>query len=430
MDIYIIIFRVYHFFKKTKKRRIVKTMLYVVISAMLFGVTFFIPELSIVTMTIFLIPLHKRQNNSLWLQGLFWGLIVFGSFWYWIVILFKNQSLIYIGILLWLLATLWCCLLCITWLYFFKKHPTISTTALFLFLIKGVMLPLGILEGMPFLNPFVLLSKYSLLIKPLYYISDAGMFLILFGVQNWIALQKKGIQGIYFALISIIIVLLVLGRDKDQNYTIDGAITIIPWWYNQKKGAMFDGYRLAHDLSIRNTYSTKIIITPESTFCFDIHGYPEFIKIWCESAENTPIILGTHITLGQNTHNAIVVLHNNKIEHCYLKQHAMPFIERNVWFERICAKPLLLSDLMSHPKNIPMHNDLIYISGKIYQIFLCSELFTESKKVWGYPVLFLWNDYWLSANYMKRLAKLFINYFENKYHVDIYYISTSGESNF
>lgn len=408
-------------------------MLNILVSSLLFAITFFIPTLSLYTMTTFLMPLYKMRlynlkNKQLFLQGFTWGFIVFGSYWCWITILFKNQSLHLIGIIFWIILTIWCSLFSGIWIYYFYQWPIISTVIFFTWVTKGILILLGKLEGIPSINPLVLLSEYQFIIYPLYYLQDAGMFTIIFGIQYFIASQSTKIKIVYILLLLILWPLSLIQENK--NNVIRGVAVVTPWWYNKKKGAMFDGYRLAHDLcNASQQKNIKFILTPESTFCFDVNEYKRFISIWCNSANNIPILLGAHVINGLFPHNAILLLHKDKIKRFYFKQHKMPFLERTVWFEHFLKKTILSCRLIPEVKNDFTQNDLFNISGKIYQLYMCSEFFMQTKKAWGYPILLVWNDHWLSCNYMKRLSFLFITYFKLKYHVDVYHIATSGKTN-
>lgn len=404
-------------------------MLYLVISSLLFALTLFVPDISLCTMTTFLMPLYHLKNKQLFLQGYLWGLIVFGSYWYWIIILFKNQSLFYMGIILWIIITAWCSLFSGVWIYFFKRWSIISTIMFFMLVTQAILLLLGDWQGIPFINPLVLLSQYSFILRPVYYLKDIGMLIIIFGIQNLVAQQTSKIKFLYFGLL-IFLTSSSLIQQKHKNYSMDDVAVVTPWWYNQKKGAMFDGYRLAHDLcEAAQQKNIKLIITPESTFCFDVAAYQSFISIWCDSANDVPILLGTHVKKDGFPHNALLLLHNKKIMHSYFKQHKMPFLEKSLWFEYILGKPILSSEFIPKIQDIMLQNDLWCFHKKMYQLFMCSEFFMETKKVWGYPIILVWNDSWLSCNYMKRLAYLFINYFEMKHHVKVYHVATSGVTN-
>jgi apolipoprotein N-acyltransferase len=403
-------------------------MWYMILSALLFTITFFIPKLSIFTIMLFLIPLYKSKNKKLFISGYLWGLMVFGAYWYWLIILFKNQGLYYIGIILWIIAIIWCSLFSGIWIYFLKKTPVISTVIFFILVTKVILIPLGKLEGIPFIHPLVVLAEYPLVLQPLYYIHDVGMLMILFGIQIFIAQQKNIIFGLYIFILFCFGIYFNL-QPKYKKKFIKSAAIITPWWYNQKKGAMFEGYRLAHDICSLDKENIKIIITPESTFCFDVYEYQIFMKLWSESSESIPILLGTHINYHGFPHNAVLMLHKHEIKFIYFKQHCVSFMERTVWFEHFLKRPILSCAWIPDQEVLKVQNDLIYISGKIYQLFICSEFFLEVKKLWGYPVLFLWNDSWFSCNYMEELAYLFIKYFELKYKVNVYYVATSGKNN-
>ncbi len=238
-------------------------MLYITISAFIFAITFFIPKLSLFTMTTFLIPLMHSTKEKLFFKGYVWGVIVFGAYWYWIVILFKNQSLYYIGTIFWIISMLWCSLFSGLWLVCFKKFPVIASVIFFIFLSKAILFPLGQLEGIPLLNPLVLISEYKCVVKPLYYLGDLIMLCILFWIQCWIARKIISLKILYG--IALLMIGIFCSMDQNQKkYSIQGAAIITPWWYNQKKGAMFTGYRLAHAISDAvQKNNTKIIINPE-----------------------------------------------------------------------------------------------------------------------------------------------------------------------
>ena len=301
------------------------------------------------------------------------------------------------------------------------------------------MIIIGCIEGMPLYNPLVLLSSYPVLLTPIYYIGDIGMLFVLFGVQLLIAknfVTKKISYSYFIFIIALQIVALGLPAPLEKKDLKDVTV-IIPWWH--KKGdAMFCGYRLSHDICAAvQKKESKIIITPESTFCYNLAEHKDFIPIWCDSAENIPMLLGAHCFKESSTHNGIFVLHNNEIVSHYFKKHQMPLVEKSSWLERIFNKAVLSHELINFSiKNkdgsqirFDHDNDLIKINGQIYQIFICSEFFFEIKEALGYPILLLWNDTWLSSRYAQRLALLFIDYFQKKYTVDVYHIATSGLSN-
>jgi apolipoprotein N-acyltransferase len=299
------------------------------------------------------------------------------------------------------------------------------------------MIIIGSYEGMPFMNPLVLLADHPIILWPLPWIGDIGMFIILFGIQLWVAtaIKNKNIrQCVVYFFILIALQIASFCFQQDTSKRMPGVSIIIPWWY-QKGDGMFCGYRLSHDISkeVHNKkLLPKIILTPESTFCFNLEEYKNFIPIWCESANNVPIFLAGHSYKNDITHNCVFLLHNNKIVYQYFKQHSMPFLERSLWFEKILWSPILSSELIAdNIDGIDKNNkeDRIQIENQFYQLFLCSEFFFETKRVSGQPILLLWNDTWLCCDYAKKLAELFMKYFEKKYTVPVYHLATSGLTN-
>lgn len=404
-------------------------MFYVLISAILFAINFYLPKLSLITIPTFLIPIYKNKKRNNFLDGFIWGSIVFGSYWIWILVLFEKLISFKIALLFWILIVTWCSLFSSLWIYSFKKIPIVSTILFFSCIKYGILILLGNFEGIPFLDPLLFFATYAYLLNILYYVPEFILLLILFIVQIYIAQQKT--KYVYLYIICFFILNFILLHQKENNIkNILPVATITPWWYGQNKGAMFEGYRLAHELTkVSITHKPNIIVTPESTFCFDLEEYKNFIPIWCESSNNTPILLGTHILQKSYPHNATVFLHNNKISYVYLKKHAMPFMEKTIWIERIFQKTILSKEFIPQCENVSCQNDLLYISGKIYQIFLCSEFFFQTKKIWGYPILLLWNDTWLSCDYMKHLADLYLLSCQKKHNITIYHLATSGKNN-
>jgi hypothetical protein len=404
-----------------------------ILSATLFAISLLIPQLSIIAMTSFLIPLFfKKQKIK---DGLFWGIIVFSTYWWWLLVLLENNndpSKKIIGLIFFILLILWCSILSSTWFYFFNKYPITSTTSFFLLITQYSMIIIGTVEGMPLFSPLVMLAQYPRLLIFLPWTGDIGMLLILFGIQSWVAnqIKNKNKLGVAIYFLSIVFLQYIACYTKQEIVReIPQASVVVPWWYKKGDG-MFCGYRLSHDLcSVASKQTSKIIITPESTFCFDLEQYQEFIPIWCESANDIPILLAAHCFKNNRTHNCIVLLHNNAIQLRYFKQHSMPLVEKNVWFERLLPSPILSKELIPNTQEKHSSNDLIQIGDQRYQLFICSELFFETKKVSGYPVLLLWNDTWLGCAYAKKLALLFINYFEKKYRVVVYHVATTGLTN-
>ncbi len=408
-----------------------------IVSSIIFSLALLWPEFSIVTMGSFLIPLCFKKQK-IW-DGLLWGTIVFLTYWFWLLILFKKYCVGIIGYIFYVAFIAWCATLSSIWLYFFDKAPVAATTIFFWFITKFSMIITGSFEGMPLINPLVLLADYPMILSPLPWIGDIGMFLILFGIQSWAAIEikNKNIKRFLgYCLILLSLQLISFYFQEDTSKRMPGVSIIIPWWY-QKGDGMFCGYRLSHDIC-KEIHSKnllpKIILTPESTFSFDLDEYKNFIPIWCESANNVPILLAGHYYKNKMTHNCIFLLHNNKILYQYFKQHRVPFLERSLWFEKLLWSPILSSELILNTQDedgIDTKNkeDRIQIENQYYQLFLCSEFFFEAKQVLGQPILLLWNDTWLCCDYAKKLAQLFMKYFEKKYRVDVYHLATSGVTN-
>ena len=208
-----------------------------------------------------------------------------------------------------------------------------------------------------------------------------------------------------------------------------GIVFIQPWWYGSKN-PMFVGYRMVDSIaeSFMQYPHAHTLIMPESTFCFDLQAYKNFISIWSDDLQGATLLLGSHRKSDTGFLNSIFVLRDRCVVQVYDKQHLMPFVERvPVFFDMFGCGNLFLKD----HENVCAKSceDLVVLQGQVCQIFVCSELFFQTKKVKGFPIIFLWNDAWLQFDWTKKLALKFIVYFSLKHSVAVIHASTQGQTN-
>ena len=397
-------------------------MMYIVFSAICYILSHFFPACAAFCGSAWLVLLYfkYKKNGLTFKEGFFWGLLVFGSHFSWVLatlISLKMNSLLY---LLWFFIVFWYALSAGIWFFLTRYSFSLATLCFFVFLTKYSLIFCARLEGYCLLNPLLCYKNIPsfLWIIRLYgdYVGFL-LFIILSECAAFVIMHKK----FFYTLLLLLIILFdfFIGNFllKKEDFTINEIVAVKPWWYGCKSG-VFAGYRMAECLTYLSDFieDKKIhaVIFPESTFCFDIDEYDDFFPIWSDGLEDVVIIFGTHRKVQNYYQNCVVILKNKKVERIYDKQHFMPYIEACCFF---------------HVPHALLVNDEIELATKKYQLFVCSELFFEVKPVSQKMILFLWNDSWLFFDWTKHLAGAFIKYFSIKYEVQILHVSTQGKTN-
>ncbi|HSW76587.1 MAG TPA: hypothetical protein VLG50_06055 [Candidatus Saccharimonadales bacterium] len=404
-------------------------MFYILLSAALFLIPFFNVAFSIPCSFIFLIPLIVKSNQQelTFLSGLMWGLCVFAIHCSWFLCMIFTKEIQVSAICLWIGTIGWLSVFSGIWFMMTRYSWTFSTLCFFLFVMYGCMIPLGQCDGYPFLSPLIPLCYYP---KFLWCLKYLGTFivlscLILFQVC---LVQKKIISSFLFLLPFLI------GPFFYQEKIISTPMHYLkPWWYGDKN-PMFVGYRMAYDIreAMMSRPDIACILMPESTFCFDVVEYEQFISLWSDPDDDTIIMFGGHRCIDGKNFNSCMCLQEGKIVYYYDKQHLIPFFET---VPKICNMlgweklGISTNDRLHTPSCSKNNTDIFELYGQKYQIFICSELFFQAKPVKGFPIILIWNESWLCCEYMKNLAVLFIKYFEIKNDVPVLYASTGGRNN-
>lgn len=300
------------------------------------------------------------------------------------------------------------------------------------------MLPFGVLEGYPLINPLLCLAMIPESLWITQWIGEVATFglIVVFCILLSYALVFKRISYGLLALFCLLPFFAgVLVYEKKET-SKDGMAYVQPWWHGCKS-PMFAGYRMIHDLCEIRSHNCNLrtIIMPESTFCFDVDEYKHFIPLWCNDMDGITILFGGHRRIDKDCDvfiNSVFVLRNGLTQQIYDKQHYMPFIERVSYVFTLLGLGSLFikSEYAKLQGNWFCHNnDCICLNGQMYQIFICSELFFHAKHIKKYPILLLWNDSWLSFNWVKSLALLYIDYVSVVYDIAILHASTQGRTN-
>lgn len=420
-------------------------MKYVFFSALFFLIPSFFPILSPLIF-LFLVPvlyrsLHKRLT---FFDGLAWGVAVFSChlFWFLCLVFFKGYGCFRIA--LWLLTVAYSAFVSGIWFWAtdFLKNKVgwllswlLVTVFYFSFMVYGSLFVCGVVEGYSFFNPLLPLAEFPELVWCVGYLGFTGSLicLILFQLFSVLFCVKKEKQCLLFAVISIAPFLLGFVFYKPLRVQSSGISFVKPWWCCvQSKDPMFAGYRMVHDIT-RAVYDHKdvrVVLMPESTFGWNVYEYESFIPLWCECAEHIPIVFGGQRKIGNFVRNSCFVIQEGKIVYVYDKIHLMPLVERIPRFLQVLGIGELFTvseNVFSYPEG--KQDDVVELDGQRYQLFLCSELFFEAKRVKGLPILFLANDTWFCCAYAQELMELFLQYVSARYQVPVLYCTVEGRTN-
>jgi apolipoprotein N-acyltransferase len=162
-----------------------------------------------------------------------------------------------------------------------------------------------------------------------------------------------------------------------------------------------------------------LVIFPESTFPYNLEDYQEYLCAWTDCHENVNIIIGSHQHEDDKIFNCAYLINKGKIQSVYKKQHLVPFFE---YIPSICKKWDLgtiftkRNKSFSHPDLAQENSDIFIIEGIKYQIYICSELYQQTKKInRNKNIILIGNSFWFTCNYAKQLARLHARRFA-KYH--------------
>jgi apolipoprotein N-acyltransferase len=358
--------------------------LYIIFSAFLFILAQLDLPASGVCVFIWLLPLvvQSRQKKLKFCYGFLWGLLVFGFHLSWLLAMLFEHGVTSQGLVVWIITVIWFSSISGVWFWTANYSWILSTLLFFLFVTRLSLLPYGKMEGYPLINP--LLPLFSRVPS-----SDL----------------------------------------KIADLKIDDMIAVQAWWYGNLN-PMFVGYRMLDSIAQCQVQypNIKIIIMPESTFCFDLHEYENFFPIWSDGFQGGTILFGSHRKCGIGFLNSVFALRDGKIIKMYDKQHLMPFVEQipGIFCLLGCGDLFLKNN---EKVEAELTDDIFVLRETAYQVFVCSELFFQTKKVKGLPIIFLWNDSWLQFAWTKKLALNFIYYFSFKHGIAVIHASTQGTTN-
>ncbi|MBI2352773.1 hypothetical protein HYV11_00840 [Candidatus Dependentiae bacterium] len=381
-----------------------------------------------------------------------WGLVVFSIHLLWLAPLFFESGFIgyaflsFLSIVLWLsfFSGLWFwtqsflyqlfirCFTKNSWCFFFSWF--VATFLFFSFIQYGALFPCGLWEGYSFFNPLLFFVHYSCFWFLLRCFGYNGGLIFLIFLQSFlffIFLKIKN-RWYYFFLFFFTFFLIesVFYRERKKISSDISLVFIWPYWSFSHNPA-YCVYRMISEITRQQFLhqEKKYFLLPESSFCYDMYSYTEFLTQMSDFSKDSIVFLGgQRKTETDGVKNSFFAIKDGKISFFYDKKHLMPFIERD------CLLTKIVGNILNDKKSFFSYGDIyqsdqIILDGIIFQLFICSELFFVAKEINGNPILFLYNDLWFRYDFVKQWIFLFIEYISLCYDVPILWGSTSGRTN-
>lgn len=158
--------------------------------------------------------------------------------------------------------------------------------------------------------------------------------------------------------------------------------------------------------------NNTIFVTQESNFPFDINTYG-YILHWLPHYRH--IIMHVHINCGGQLKSAMIYVYNGTIQQIYYKKRLVPIAEYIpgflIWLPGLQKLFLQSGAFYADTQGV----EYFTIAGKLYQPFICSDLFLESW-VAGFnnpPPLVCYNLSWFSDDF-QQIMGCFIAYRRHK----------------
>lgn len=286
-----------------------------------------------------------------------------------------------------------------------------GSTILFLyFLTYGYFCCLGLAQGYIFADPMISLMYHpTLACRCIKYGQVAGWTIMLLG--NLLVAKLWH----YSRCLCMLVVLLWVGL-WHMSYTVHDdqyadSVACACMTYDSEQTPFTASLTISDEIVrlYKKNKNIQAYVFPESSFCYDIATHQQCIDSWTDILGDAPLIMGTYHRCNQGLCNSVVVIQHGAIVQRYCKQHAMMCVESNLGLLRYFGQQNLFGTICSDCDGMHTH-DVVTINGVSYQMFICSELFFQTKQTKGLPIMMLWNRYWFMLEWTKTIADLTVKY--------------------
>ncbi|MGZ6250793.1 MAG: hypothetical protein ACXWL2_02090 [Candidatus Chromulinivorax sp.] len=416
----------------------------IIVSVLLLLGSYVYPSYLYIGVFLWIVPLLINKKTYTSLHGFIWGLLFFSGHLVWFAALIIQEQIV-LGIFVFTLCVVYFSIYAAFWFWFknqlcryVQKYISIKrnevavcltwviSTVTFLYLICYCSLAIfGCFEGYCFANPLIPLIFIPWYIQPIYFFGTIwywiNIILINYIIAQLIMIKQK--QYVFLLVIAFFWPLLCNVREYSNFMNLDDFIYVQPTWKKQTHTTAQMFYAISKKLNeiAQKNSNVKYIVFPESSFSDNLSLWQEHLSAWTENfSEETSLFIGAFRQNKTNLYNSLYEIKDGIIVNSYDKKHRMPYIERATWLDSINFFEKERIYFSKEQKEQDQEFDH-------FQPCICSELFCEIKKPQSTkPILFVCNDSWLYFDYMKNLAKYYVQLYGWRYKVPIVYVGYQG----
>lgn len=436
----------------TSMKRSTKLLL-VGLSALLLSAAFFCPAYCCWFVFVFLIPIYyvalRSQVPLDFFDGLWWGLIFFGTHFFDIVVLLAQKAQGSLRVPLGIALIVYCALYvgmwfwatsCITKLYkraWWRQACWCLTTLLyFYFVMHNLFWIFGSCTGYCFGSPLLPLAHYPIFLFALPFFGHTFLLACLCVAQmaatRCLTTKSRGCCVLFL----LCLIPFCVGLKKTGQAQIPSYVATLGYVQPPPK-TLTNMYDRAEEINARITKiinknsDIRSLLMPESSLCGSLNQHNEILDMWGSNAlKDTTISLyiGSFRTdIGTNLFVTLYQLKGGRITNHYDKKTLFPFTE---FVPHWCQKINVIRNLFFKEKEKEFstkdsENVFFNTATDIEaQPCICSDFYccrswrsTEDR-----PILLAVNDSWFCHNYLRRLMFLYAVFFAIEMKRDIIYV--------
>ena len=362
------------------KLKRVKVYILAIFSALLFVVSFCIPDLFgwlVVPSITILFVYRERSGIQNFGAGLLWGAIVFGAHFLWVlhILLTRSNATLLLSSMLYLLLVFYCAFTSAIW-FLIMSHirilwRAIVTFAYFCFLAKYLLWFLPSVHRYPFLNPMLPLVRYKWFVFIMSFLCG--------GVPSGPILKPITWQGekAYEHILSTGEKTIFLDARIYKEY----GSTYSP---EEEGDLLLEVLKAKRLYEATKKYNNVFVFAPESTLSFSPIKKKEVAAKWQRELPKNAMLFVCGLRGNEKSGygHSLFQVSASLIMKAYDKQHAVDLTEKTkrIWKRWGWARNLFLHNKLGYKKAKSKTRKILRAGGMKFEPFICSDFFISNFK--------------------------------------------------
>lgn len=387
-------------------------------SALLLNASLIWPQTFYWVMFLYLVPLFyvALYKKTTFKQGLLWGIVAYGIHFYYLFFLVHQRaqgSLRYIAVVF---LIIYFGLYSGVWFYFMRQFSRykyfavpVFTFIYLYFIFNYSLFIFGNCYGYVFTcNLLPLVNTHLISLLPVFGLWVLTAFIICFSLSLAYFFHTKSIKALLFSFVFLIPFFFGPFKTVKTPGLFDKIGYVIPCCAINKTAfdiAQEIKYKII-DL-VKNSPQIKIVVTPESTFPFELNNCSEVINWWFCDLQNKDIhiLLSAHRRDDKKLYNTIYHLHKGKVVNSYDKKQLVPFCE---YVPDFWEKAKGLISFGGECFTSSQKEGYFDIDSVLIKPYICSDIFLGELDISSIPIFLFMNESWFTSPYIKELLYLYI----------------------